>query len=128
MGLNHSLALREDGTVWARGLQHQQPARRRHHQLPDHPGRDLGADGLPAARNTPWPGSATTRFAPEQQRLRQLGNGTTADSSTPMTTLTALTGADETAAPVGGDSASPTKTCGPTGPAGQLEPEEMPQA
>ena len=33
----------------------------------------------------------------------QLGNGTTSDSSTPVTTLTALTGADKIAAPVGGD-------------------------
>ncbi|MFE2246289.1 RCC1 domain-containing protein [Streptomyces lavendulae] len=33
----------------------------------------------------------------------QLGDGTTTDSSTPVTTLTALTGVDKIAAPVGGD-------------------------
>ncbi|MFF3158841.1 hypothetical protein [Streptomyces sp. NPDC057910] len=33
----------------------------------------------------------------------QLGNVTTTDSSTPVTALTALTGVDEIAAPVGGD-------------------------
>ncbi|MEE4496240.1 RCC1 domain-containing protein [Streptomyces sp. BE230] len=33
----------------------------------------------------------------------QLGNGTTTDSSTPMTTLTGLTGADKIATPVGSD-------------------------
>ncbi|WP_431676129.1 RCC1 domain-containing protein [Kitasatospora sp. KL5] len=33
----------------------------------------------------------------------RLGNGTTTDSSSPVTTLTALTGVDEIADPVGGD-------------------------
>ncbi|MFJ2110861.1 hypothetical protein ACIOEX_02865 [Streptomyces sp. NPDC087850] len=33
----------------------------------------------------------------------QLGNGTTTDSTTPVTSLTALTGVDKIAAPVGGD-------------------------
>lgn len=33
----------------------------------------------------------------------QLANGTTTDSSTPVTSLTALTGVDKIAAPVGGD-------------------------
>ncbi len=38
-----------------------------------------------------------------QNTSGQLGNGTTTESSTPVTTLTALTGVDKIAAPVGGD-------------------------